>query len=155
MPRRWATAATPAVRQLASPERTISTGVGALSSDAKTFGWSASTVNVLSRDCSAPRPKKPPITERLCVPVTHSQLVRHLNWAASGAFSSASRAPNSASTLTPLLIFAALEPVVSVILFSGLLNCLRWIADRREASRRRGSDRRKERWILLLPARVD
>src|SRR5258708_16929291 len=79
----------------------------------------------LSRDCSAPRPKKLPITERLCVPVTHSQLARHLNWAASGVCSSASRAPNSASTLTPLLILAAFEPVVLVILFfSWLLNCL-------------------------------
>jgi hypothetical protein len=72
---------------------------------------------ILVADCSAPRPKKLPITERLCVPVTHSQLARHLNRAASGACSSASRAPNSASTLTPLLIFPALEPVVLVILF--------------------------------------
>src|SRR5215216_3865257 len=115
MPRLWATAATPAVRQLARPERTTSTGVGALSSDAKTCGWSASTVNVLLRDCSAPSPKKLPIAERLCVPCSHSQLVRHLNCTASGAFFNASRAPSSAVTLTPLLTLALVEMVVDIV----------------------------------------
>jgi hypothetical protein len=42
------------------------------------------------------------MVERLCVPLTHSTVERHLNLAASGAFLSASCAPNSASTLTPL-----------------------------------------------------
>src|SRR5262249_31732789 len=112
MPRLWATAAMPAVRQLARPESTISTGVGALSSEAKTCGWSASTVNMLLRDCSAPSPKKLPMAERLCVPLSHSQLARHLNWAASGAFSSASRAPRSAVTLTPLSTLAMVEMLV-------------------------------------------
>ena len=42
MPRFCATAATPAVRQLARPTSTYSTGVGPLSSDAKISGWSAS-----------------------------------------------------------------------------------------------------------------
>src|SRR6516165_9327874 len=122
MPRRWATAATPAVRQLARPERTSSTGVGALSSDAKTCGWSASTLNVLLRDCSAPSPKKLPIAERLCVPFNHSQVARHLNCAASGAFSNASRAPSSAVTLTPLSILAVVEMLL-VALIGSLLCC--------------------------------
>ncbi len=102
MPRCWATAATPAVRQLARPESTISTGVGALSSAAKTSGWSASTVKVRPRCCSSPRPKKPSTVERLWVPFSHSQLARHLNWAASGAASRALRASMRASVLTPL-----------------------------------------------------
>src|SRR5215468_4914690 len=116
MPRRWAIAATPAVRQLASPERTSSTGVGALSSDAKTCGWSASTANVLLRDCSAPSPKKLPIAQRLCVPFSHSQLARHLNCAACGACSKDSRALSSALTLTPLSAFARDELVVDVVI---------------------------------------
>src|SRR6516162_10701563 len=116
MPRRCATAATPAVRQLARPERTSSTGVGALSSAAKTWGWSASTVNVLLRDCSAPSPKKLPIAERLCVPFSHSQLARHLNCAASGACCNASRAPSSAVTLTPLSTLATVEMLLVVLI---------------------------------------
>src|SRR5262245_25465817 len=115
MPRLWATAATPAVRQLARPERTSSTGVGALSSAAKTCGWSASIMNVLLRDCSAPSPKKLPIAERLCVPFSHSQLARHLNWAASGVFSSASRAPRSAVTLTPLFTLVMVEMLMVIV----------------------------------------
>ena len=71
IPRRWATAATPAVRQLARPGETNSTGVGALLLDAKIFGLSASTAKVLSRDCSAPSPKNLSIVERLCVPSNH------------------------------------------------------------------------------------
>ena len=43
------------------------------------------------------------MVERLWVPLIHSTVERHLNFAASGAFFSASCAPNSASTLTPLL----------------------------------------------------
>ena len=42
----WATAATPAVRQLASADSTYSTGVAPRSSEAKHSGWSASNVNV-------------------------------------------------------------------------------------------------------------
>ena len=38
MPRFWATAATPAVRQLARPTSTYSTGVAPLSSEAKISG---------------------------------------------------------------------------------------------------------------------
>src|SRR3954466_3286753 len=62
------------------------------------------------------------MTERLCVPVTHSQLARHLNCAASGACPSASRAPNSASTLTPLFTFVAFVSVALLILFLLVLN---------------------------------
>ena len=54
--RAWATAATPAVRQLARPARTISTGVAALSSAAKISGWSASNAYLVLCFCSAPRP---------------------------------------------------------------------------------------------------
>jgi len=43
------------------------------------------------------------MVERLCVPLIHSTVERHLNFAASGASFSAACAPNSASTLTPLL----------------------------------------------------
>src|SRR3982751_4551575 len=43
------------------------------------------------------------MVERLCVPLIHSTVERHLNRAASGVFANASCAPNSASTLTPLL----------------------------------------------------
>src|SRR3954466_5224631 len=53
--------------------------------------------------CSSPRPKKPSTFELLCVPFCHSQVARHSNFAASGAAVSASRAPSSASTFTPLL----------------------------------------------------
>ncbi len=59
MPRFWATAATPAVRQLASPTSTYSIGVIPLSSDAKISGWSASNVVSVLCFCSWPRPKKP------------------------------------------------------------------------------------------------
>src|SRR5262245_51576321 len=107
-----------AVRQLARPERTSSTGVGALSSDAKTCGWSASRVDVLFRECSVPSPKKSPITERLCVPFNHAQLARHLNCAACGACSKAWRAPSSALTLTPLSAFARGEMVVVMVMVS-------------------------------------
>ena len=46
MPRCWATAATPAVRQLPSAASTISTGAAPRSSEAKHSGWSASKVYV-------------------------------------------------------------------------------------------------------------
>ena len=42
------------------------------------------------------------IVERLWVPLTHSQLARHWNFAASGASVSAWRAPRNASMFTPL-----------------------------------------------------
>ena len=77
-------------------------GVAPWSSDAKTSGWSPSTVNGVRWVCSAPSPKKSCTVVRLCVPLTHSQRARHRNCAASGASASASRAPSSASTLTPL-----------------------------------------------------
>src|SRR6516225_4115551 len=125
MHRRCATAATPAVRQLARPERTSSTGVGALSSAAKTWGWSASTVNVLLRDCSAPSPKKLPIAERLCVPFSHSQLARHLNFAASGTSCKDSRAPSSAVTLTPLSTFSVVDVLVIIVSVSCVVSRLK------------------------------
>ena len=56
MPRFWATAATPAVRQLASPTSTSSTGVAALSSAPNTRGWSASKVKAERWSWSAPSP---------------------------------------------------------------------------------------------------
>ena len=52
----WATAAMPAVRQLARPASTSSTGVAPLSSDAKISGWSASKVNLVLCFCSSPSP---------------------------------------------------------------------------------------------------
>ena len=58
IPRFCATAATPAVRQLARPTSTNSTGVGPLSSEAKTSGWSASKDHEERWLCSPPRPKK-------------------------------------------------------------------------------------------------
>src|SRR5690606_13429859 len=96
-----ATAATPAVRQPASPDSTSSTGVAPLSSDAKTSGWSMSNVNSLLWLCSWPRPKKPLTLDRLWVPPSHRELARQVNRAACGACFSASRAPTSAVTLTP------------------------------------------------------
>ena len=100
----WATAATPAVRQPARPTSTYSTGVAPLSSEAKISGWSTSNeyrgaVALLlaeaeealdGRCCCA------------CRSATRTWLATR-TCAASGAAVSASRAPSSASTLTPLL----------------------------------------------------
>ena len=91
MSRICATAATPAVRQLARPASTISTGVAAWSSEAKTSGWSASKVNSVLWFCSSPSPKNPLMVERLWVPFTHLQVARQVNLAASGAAVRASR----------------------------------------------------------------
>src|SRR3954447_22248129 len=98
-----ATAATPAVRQPARPTRMNSTGVAPLSSDANSSGWSVSYEYFVRWLCSSPRPKKVSTFELECVPFSHSHVARHSNWAASGAEVSASLAPSSASTLTPLL----------------------------------------------------
>src|SRR5215510_7344970 len=113
MPRCWAMAATPAVRQLASPTSTYSTGVAPLSSDANTSVLSASNLNVVLRRCSSPRPKNPSTVEWLWVPFFHSQDARHLNCAAWGALVSASRAAIKASTFTPLLT-ATLVPAIAL-----------------------------------------
>ena len=102
--RYWATAATPAVRQLASATSTYSAGVAPWSSEAKHSGWSASKLNVDRWGCSWPRPEKLSTVERLWVPCTHEQVARQVNSAASGAAVSASRAPSSAAVLTPLSI---------------------------------------------------
>ena len=51
---------------------------------------------------------------RLWVPLTHSQLARHWNWAASGASVSAWRAPSRAATFTPLST-VGLSVVVMVV----------------------------------------
>ena len=112
MPRFCATAATPAVRQLARPTSTYSTGVGPLSSDAKTSGWSASKDHVERWLWSSPRPKKPVIALRLWVPLTHSLLARHVNCAASGASVSAARASSSACTFTPLSVGVSLVVIL-------------------------------------------
>ena len=45
---------------------------------------------------------KPATVEWLWVPLRQVQLARQVNWAASGASDSASRAPSRAATLTPL-----------------------------------------------------
>ena len=104
MPRFCATDATPAVRQLVSPTRRYSIGVMPLSGAAKTSGWSASnTVSVLWL-CSSPRPKKFWIVVVLCTPFCHLEEARQVNWAASGAPFSTSRASSSAWTLTPLSV---------------------------------------------------
>src|SRR6478752_1612025 len=103
MPRFCATAAIPAVRQLASPTSTYSIGVIAWSSDAKISGWSASNELSVLCCCSCPRPKKPLILARLCVPLIHLHLARQVNSVAPGAPFNASRASSSAWTFTPLL----------------------------------------------------
>ena len=102
MPRLLATVATPAVRHDASAINVNSGGVAPLSSDAKTCGWSASTMYAWRWACSCPRPEKSVTVVRLCVPLTHSQRARHSNCAAAGASVRASRAPRSASMSTPL-----------------------------------------------------
>ena len=107
----WATAATPAVRQPARPTSTYSTGVAPLSSEAKISGWSTSKEYRVRWFCSSPSPKKPSTVDELWVPFCHSQEARHSNFAASGASVSASRAPSSASTLTPLLTGVAVDVI--------------------------------------------
>ena len=102
MPRFCATAAMPAVRQLASPTSRYSIGVMPWSSDAKISGWSASNVVSVLCDCSSPRPKKFLTVAWLWVPFSHLQDARQVNFVASGAPLSASRASSSAWTLTPL-----------------------------------------------------
>src|SRR3954469_3676187 len=97
-----ATAAMPAVRQPPRATSTYSTGVAPLSSDAKISGWSMSKVYCVRCFCSSPRPKNPSTVELLCVPFFHSVVERHMKLAAAGASVSATRAPSSASTLTPL-----------------------------------------------------
>src|SRR5215218_1046127 len=98
-----ATAAMPAVRHPARPTSMYSTGVAPLSSEAKISVSPTSNEYLVRSLYSAPSPKKPSTFVLLCVPFSHSHDARHMNWAASGAAPSASRAPRSASTLTPLL----------------------------------------------------
>src|SRR6185312_13349966 len=102
MPRFVATAAIPAVKHPASAASTVSVGVGPWASEANTSGWSPAITDGDLCVCSAPSPEKSWIVVRLWVPLTHSQRARHRNCAASGASANACRAPNSASTLTPL-----------------------------------------------------
>ena len=64
--------------------------------------------------CSSPRPKKFWIVVVLCTPFCHCDVARQVNWAASGAPLSTSRASSSACTLTPLsigghVVFASLS----------------------------------------------
>ena len=102
MPRCWATAAMPAVRQPPRATSTYSTGVMPLSCAANCSGWSMSKANVLECVCSSPKPEKVWTSASLCVPLTQVTLDRHWNWAISGASANASRAPSRAATLTPL-----------------------------------------------------
>src|ERR1700691_5709664 len=103
MPRFSATDAIPPVRQLARPTRRYSIGVMPSSSAAKTSGWSASNVHSCLWLCSSPRPKKLWTLIVLCTPLCHLADARQVNWAASGAPFSTSRASSSACTLTPLV----------------------------------------------------
>src|SRR5271170_7827407 len=103
MPRFSATDATPADRQLARPTRRYSIGVMPLSSAAKTSGWSASNDHSSLWLCSSPRPKKLCTLIVLWTPLCHLADARQVNWAASGAPFSTSRASSSACTLTPLV----------------------------------------------------
>ena len=103
MPRFSATDATPAVRQLASPTMRYSIGVMPLSVAAKTSGWSASNTDSRRWLRSSPRPKKLFTLIWLCTPFCHLADARQVNWAASGAPFSTSRASSSACTLTPLV----------------------------------------------------
>src|SRR5262249_8379527 len=107
----------PAVRQLASPTSTYSIGVIAWSSDAKISGWSASNELSVLCCCSCPRPKKPLILARLCVPLIHLHLARQVNCVEPGAPFKASRASSSAWTFTPLLTL--------VVAISGSSRCNR------------------------------
>ncbi len=74
----------------------------------------------------------------LCVPFCHLQDARHVNFVASGAPFSASRASSSAWTLTPLLTVAI--AIVSLFLCSGVWRKLR-IIHRPRTGRERGYDR--------------
>ena len=103
MPRFSATDATPAVRQLARPTMRYSIGVMPLSVAAKTSGWSASNTDSCRWLCSSPRPKKLFTLIWLWTPFCHWADARQVNWAASGAPFSTSRASSSACTLTPLV----------------------------------------------------
>src|ERR1039458_4023348 len=103
MPRCCATDATPPVRQLARPTRRYSIGVMPLSSAAKTSGWTASNVHSSLWLCSSPRPKKLWTLIVLWTPLCHLADARQVNWAASGAPFSTSRASSNACTLTPLV----------------------------------------------------
>ena len=102
MPRFCATDATPALRQLERPTRRYSIGVMPLSSAANTAGWSASKTCSALWLCSSPRPKKGWTLIWVCTPFCHCDVARQVNWAASGAPFSTSRASSSAWTLTPL-----------------------------------------------------
>jgi hypothetical protein len=73
-----------------------------LSSAAKTSGWSAAKVDSVLWVCSWPRPKNFWMVVVLCTPLSHLEDARQVNWAASGAPLSTSRASSSAFTLTPL-----------------------------------------------------
>ena len=73
-----------------------------LSSAAKTAGWSASKRRSTLWFCSSPRPKKFWTLIWLWTPFCHDEVARHLNWAASGAPISTSRASSNAWTFTPL-----------------------------------------------------
>jgi hypothetical protein len=68
----------------------------ALSSAAKTSGWSASSTVLVLWLCSCPRPKKFWIVVVLCTPFCHLEVARQVNWAASAASFNASRASSSA-----------------------------------------------------------
>src|SRR5512146_1268145 len=103
MPRFSATDATPAVRQLARPTSRYSIGVMPLSVAAKIAGWSASNTDSAWWFCSSPRPKKLSTLIWLCTPLCHEADARQVNWAASGAPLSTSRASSSAWTFTPLV----------------------------------------------------
>ena len=109
MPRFCATDAIPPVRQLVSPTRRYSIGVIASSGAAKTSGWSAcSTVSSLWF-CSSPRPKKFWILVLVWTPPSHLEVAFQVNWAASGAPFSTSRASRSAWTFTPLSVVVVMS----------------------------------------------
>src|SRR5690606_4476704 len=72
-----------------------------------------------------PRPKYLFTVVRVCTPPTHSLVAFHTNSAASGAFSSASRAPRMAVTLTPLSIFGVASAVVWTSLIVWSPSCYR------------------------------
>src|SRR5262249_48498866 len=116
MPRFCATAAMPAVRQLASPTSTYSIGVIAWSSDAKISGWSASNELSVLCCCSCPRPKKPWILALPCVPLIHWHLARQLKAVPPGAPFNAWRASTSAGPFPPwLTLVVAISVLPDVI----------------------------------------
>ena len=122
MPRFCATEATPAVRQLARPTSRYSIGRDAVVLGGEHRGvvgveHRLGLVALLLR-----RDRRSSGSSMvLCTPFCHLEVARQVNWAASGAPFSTSRASSSAWTLTPLsavVVMSHVCPLRSVLLRS-------------------------------------